>query len=140
MKNSRFKGEVRQWLEFLELTLFRGLYMWIVKSEDGKEFEKVAYVWVRHSLMVDDIEANLDFGFWREAVKIVADVLNSKWNLPSYYAEDGKVRDMWKRSRLIRIFDYYPERDLWKVSSYVEQLGLDKLSKLSLDNLPVLVV
>ncbi len=140
MKNSRFKGEMRQWLEFLELTLFRGLYLWVVRGEDGKEFEKVAYIWVKHSLIAGDIEASLDFGLWREAVKIVADALNQKWNLPSYYAENGKVRDIWKRSRLIRIFDYYPERDLWRVSPYVKQLRLDKLTKLSMDNLPVLVV
>jgi hypothetical protein len=140
MKNSRFKGEIRQWLEFLELTLFRGVYMWVVKSEDGKELERVAYIVVKHPQMADDIEACLDFGFWREAVQIVADALSFKWKLPSYRAEDGKVREMWKRSRLIRIFDYYPERDLWRVSGYVKQLGLDKIASFFLDELPTLII
>ena len=140
MKNSRFKGEIRQWLEFLELTLFRGFYMWIMKSEDGKGWEKVAFVVVKHRLMADDIEACLDFGMWREALQIVADALSHLWGFPSYRGEDGKVRDVWKRSRLIRIFDYIPERDHWEVSSYVKQLGLKKPPTFFMDGLPVFVI
>jgi len=140
MKNSHFKGEIRQWLEFFELTLFRGFYMWIMKSEDGERWEKVAFVIVRHRLMAGDIDACLDFGMWREAVQIVADALSHQWGFPSYRGEDGKVRDVWKRSRLIRIFDYIPERDLWEVSPYIKQLGLKKPPTFFMDGLPVFVV
>jgi hypothetical protein len=157
MRNSRFRGRKRWLLEFLELTVLRGVYMWVVKSEDGKELEKVGFVVVRHPLMVDDIEAGLDFGDWRGVVRIIADAFSFKWGFPSYRAEDGKVRDIWKRSRLIRIFDYYPERSAWRISSYVEQLGVDKkkismgsevvsegfrmfLKQLGEDNLPIFVI
>jgi hypothetical protein len=131
MRNSRFRGMERQLLEFLELTVLRGIYMWVMKSEDGKDWEKVGFIIVMHSLMVDDIEASLDFGDWREAVRIIADALSFKWGFPSYRTENGKVHNIWKRSRIIRIFDYYPDRIIWEISPYVEQLGQDKISKFS---------
>ena len=157
MRNSHFRGRERWLLEFLELTVLRGIYMWVMKSEDGKEFEKVGFVVVKHSFMVDDIEAGLDFGDWRGVVEIIANALSFKWGFPSYRTEDGKVRDIWKRSRLIRIFDYYPKRIDWKVSSCIEQLGVDEkkismasegvsegfrmfLKQLERDNLPIFVI
>jgi len=154
MKNSRFKLQLNNLMKLMEYTLFYEVFIWIMKSEDGKEWEKVAIVLVHLPMIAEDIVVSLDFGDWRGAVEIVADVLSYKFGLPPYRTEKGRVHDIWKRSRLIRVFDRYPERLNWRVSPFAKQLekyNLPKLSerelkivevvrKLGCENLPVLYV
>ncbi|MFZ8833395.1 MAG: hypothetical protein ACO2O5_04220 [Candidatus Caldipriscus sp.] len=109
--------------------VLRGVYMWIMKSEDGKEWEKVAIILVSNPLVVEWIEEALDLEDDRRAVYIVASLLGLRWGFPPYWADDemAEVREEWLRSRIIRIWEYEPEKKGWRWSSYLERLGWDDL-------------
>jgi len=107
--------------------LLRGVYEWIMLSEDGKEWERVALILVRDLYVVEAIEGALEAGYDEEAVYVVATLLGAKWGLPSYWVDEkmSSVREEWKRSRIIHLWDYYPEKENWKISSFVERwLGM----------------
>jgi len=109
--------------------VLRGVYMWIMRSEDGKEWENVATILVSNPLVVDMIEEALDMGDDVRAVYIVASLLNLRWGFPPYWADDemSEVREEWRRSRIIRIWEHHPEKKSWRLSSYIKRYGWDKL-------------
>jgi hypothetical protein len=107
--------------------VLRGVYEWVMLSEDGKEWERVAIILVGDPYIAEAIEGALEGGYEEEAVFIVATLLGEKWGLLSYWVDEKKsaVREEWKRSRIIHLWDYYPEKKNWKISSFVERwLGM----------------
>jgi hypothetical protein len=103
--------------------VLRGTYEWIMLSEDGKEWERVALILVRDPYIVEAIEGLLGVGDDEGAVYVVATLLSAKWGLPSYWVDEkmSAVREEWKRSRIIHLWDYYPEKKDWKISSFVKR-------------------
>ncbi|MFZ8833861.1 MAG: hypothetical protein ACO2O5_06640 [Candidatus Caldipriscus sp.] len=103
--------------------ILRGAYEWIMLSEDGKEWERVALILVRDPYIVEGIEGALESGHDEGAVFMVATLLGEKWGVPSYWVDEKKsaVREEWKRSRIIHLWDYYPEKKNWKISPVVER-------------------
>jgi len=103
--------------------VLRGTYEWIMLSEDGKEWERVALILVRDPYIVEALEGFLGVGDDEGAVYVVATLLSAKWGLPSYWVDDemSAVREEWKRSRIIHLWDYYPEKKDWKISSFVKR-------------------
>jgi hypothetical protein len=104
--------------------LLRGVYEWIMLSEDGKEWERVALILVRDPHIADAIEVALDLGENEGAVYIVATLLGAKWGVPSYWVdkEMSEVREEWRRSRIIRLWEHYPEKKNWNISTFVKRL------------------
>jgi hypothetical protein len=102
----------------------RGVYEWIMLSEDGKEWERVALILIRDRYIAGAVEWFLDFGYNEAAVMVVASLLSKKWGVPSYWVdrEMSEVREEWKRSRIIRLWEYYPEKKDWKISPFVKRL------------------
>jgi hypothetical protein len=103
--------------------ILRGTYEWIMLSEDGKEWEGVALILVRDPYIVEAIEGLLDAGDDEGAVYVVGTLLSAKWGLPSYWVDDkmSEVREEWRRSRIIRLWEYYPEKTSWRISSFVKR-------------------
>ncbi|MFZ8834034.1 MAG: hypothetical protein ACO2O5_07515 [Candidatus Caldipriscus sp.] len=103
--------------------VLRGTYEWIMLSEDGKEWERVALILVRDPYIVEALEGFLGVGDDEGAVYVVATLLSAKWGMPSYWVDDemSAVREEWKRSRIIRLWEYYPEKKDWKISSFVRR-------------------
>jgi hypothetical protein len=103
--------------------VLRGTYEWIMLSEDGKEWERVALILVRDLYIVEVIEGLLGVGDDEGAVYVVATLLSAKWGMPPYWVDDemSAVREEWKRSRIIHLWDYYPEKKDWKISSFVKR-------------------
>jgi hypothetical protein len=103
--------------------VLRGTYEWIMLSEDGKEWERVALILVRDPYIVGALEGFLGVGDDEGAVYVVATLLSAKWGMPSYWVDDemSAVREEWKRSRIIHLWDYYPEKKDWKISSFVKR-------------------
>jgi hypothetical protein len=117
-----FKGGWNMFREDDKIVL-RGAYEWIMLSEDGKEWERVALILVRDPYIVEALEGFLGVGDDEGAVYVVATLLSAKWGLPSYWVDDemSAVREEWKRSRIIHLWDYYPEKKDWKISSFVKR-------------------
>jgi hypothetical protein len=65
----------------------------------------------------------LDLGEYENAVYVVATLLGAKWGVPSYWVdkEMSEVREEWRRSRIIRLWEY-PEKKDWGISSFVKRL------------------
>jgi hypothetical protein len=111
------------WFREDDKIVLRGTYEWIMLSEDGKEWERVALILVRDPYIVEAIEGLLGVGDDEGAVYVVATLLSAKWGLPSYWVDEkmSAVREEWKRSRIIHLWDYYPEKKDWKISSFVKR-------------------
>jgi hypothetical protein len=99
-----------------------GVYVWIMRDDEGQSWEKVAVIVVSHPLLAAVINAGLDVvnGSWSLAV--VSMGLFMKYGIPKWLDESGDVRDFWKRSRLIKLVDH-PEKVKWKVSRFLEEFG-----------------
>jgi len=108
--------------------LLRGVYEWIMLSEDGQEWERVALIIVRDPYIAEAIEVALDLGEYEGAVYIVATLLGAKWGVPSYWVdkEMSGVREEWKRSRIIRLWEFYPEKKNWRISPLVKRIYGDE--------------
>jgi hypothetical protein len=103
--------------------VLRGVYEWIMLSEDGNEWERVALIVVRDPFLVEAIEGFLGVGDDEGAVYVVATLLSAKWGMPSYWIDDemSGVREEWRRSRIIRLWEHYPEKESWRISSFVKR-------------------
>ena len=103
--------------------VLRGTYEWIMLSEDGKEWERAALILVRDPHIVEAIEGCLDVGDDEGAVYMVATLLSAKWGVFSYWVDEkmSEVREEWRKSRIIRLWEYYPEKKDWRVSYLVKR-------------------
>lgn len=103
----------------------KGLYAWIMKSEAG-EWEIVSVIEITNPLVLRDVELGLKIGHDVFVVGIILRILTWRWGFPPITKGMDELRDLWGRSRIVRISDVREIKN-WKVSSYVKRLGLKKV-------------
>jgi hypothetical protein len=100
-----------------------GVYVWVMWNDAERAWEKVGVVLVSHPVLSSLVDAALEVENEALALAIVAMGLSLAYGFPKWFDDNGNVRDIWRRSRIIKITDY-PEKVNWKISRFTtEKLG-----------------
>jgi len=112
-----------------------GVYVWIMRNDEEQSWEKVAVIVVSHPVLSAVIDAGLEVDDGKWSLLVVSMGLHMKYRIPKWFDESGKVRNFWRRSRLIKLTDY-PEKVKWKVSDFLAKFGY----KVPEGHIPVFII
>jgi hypothetical protein len=121
-------------LDDLERVLLTRVFVWIMWNEETQEWEQVGTIFIPHPLLSAIISANLEIGKEELALAIVATGLSMKYRIPNWLDDNDNVRDIWKKSRIVKFMEC-PEEVKGKISKFVrEGLGVKE------DGIPFFII
>jgi hypothetical protein len=119
-------------LDDLEDVVLAKTFVWMMWNEETQEWEEVGAIFIPHPLLAAIISSNLEIGKEELALAIVVTGLSMKYRVPNWLDDNGNVRDIWRKSRLVKFLEC--PKDI-KISKFVrEGLGVKE------DGVPLFVI